>query len=66
VMIGDHKQLPAVVQQGEEESRVEEPALRAIGYTGKVSLEFEKNAENPTPGVAESIGYFRGICDATK
>jgi len=42
------------------------PALRAIGYTGKVSLEFEKNAENPTPGVAESIGYFRGICDATK
>lgn len=42
------------------------PVLRSIGYTGKVSLEFEKNAENPTPGVAESIGYFRGICDATK
>lgn len=42
------------------------PALREIGYAGKVSLEFEKNAENPTPGVAESIGYFRGICDATK
>lgn len=41
-------------------------ALRAIGYSGKVSLEFEKNSENPTPGVAESIGYFRGICDATK
>ena len=41
-------------------------ALRQIGYTGKISLEFEKNAENPTPGVAESIGYFRGVCDATK
>ena len=33
VMIGDHKQLPAVVQQTEEESAVAEPELRAIGLT---------------------------------
>ena len=33
VMIGDHKQLPAVVQQTAAESRVEEPALRNIGLT---------------------------------
>lgn len=31
VLIGDHKQLPAVVQQGEEESLVREPGLREIG-----------------------------------
>lgn len=30
VMIGDHKQLPAVVQQSEEESRVDDPLLHAI------------------------------------
>ncbi len=31
VLIGDHKQLPAVVQQTAEESRVGDPQLRAIG-----------------------------------
>ena len=31
VLIGDHKQLPAVVRQGEEDAAVGEPALRAIG-----------------------------------
>jgi len=41
-------------------------ALREIGYTGKVSLEFESNSYDPTPSVAESIGYFRGVADATK
>ena len=41
-------------------------ALRKIKYKGKVSLEFEKNGKNPHPGVCESIGYLRGVCDATK
>ena len=40
--------------------------LRRIKYKGVVSLEFEKNGKNPHPGVAESIGYLRGVCDATK
>lgn len=40
--------------------------LRKIGYTGVVSLEFEKNGDNPSMGVAESIGYLRGVCDTTK
>ncbi len=40
--------------------------LRKIGYQGVVSLEFEKNGNNPHPGVAESIGYLRGVCDATE
>ena len=33
VMIGDHKQLPAVVQQSAEQSAVGEESLRAIGLT---------------------------------
>ncbi len=30
ILIGDHKQLPAVVQQNEKESRVDDPMLNAI------------------------------------
>ena len=41
-------------------------ALRKVGYTGVISVEFEKNGDNPHPGVAESIGYLRGVLDATK
>ena len=40
--------------------------LRQIKYKGVVSLEFEKNGDNPHPGIAESIGYLRGVADATK
>lgn len=40
--------------------------LRKIGYTGVCSLEFEKDGKNPFPGVAESIGYLRGVCDAAQ
>lgn len=40
--------------------------LRKIKYDGVVSLEFEKNGNDPHGGVAESIGYLRGVLDATK
>lgn len=36
-------------------------ALQQIKYTGSVSFEYEKNAEDPLPGLAESIGYTRGV-----
>ncbi len=39
-------------------------ALKKIKYQGVISVEFEKNANNPHPGVAESIGYLRGVCDS--
>jgi inosose dehydratase len=35
--------------------------LRKINYTGCCSLEFEKDMDDPLPGIAESIGYFRGV-----
>ena len=42
VLIGDHKQLPAVVQQKEEDSAVQEPELQAIHLTNcRLSL-FER------------------------
>ena len=40
--------------------------LRKVGYSGVCSLEHEKDMTNPFMGIAESIGYFRGIIEATK
>lgn len=39
-------------------------ALRTTKYNGVCSLEFEKDADDPLPGVAESIGYFKGVINA--
>jgi len=41
-------------------------SIKKIGYTGVISLEFEKNATHPFNGVAESIGYLRGVLDSVK
>jgi hypothetical protein len=35
-------------------------ALRKINFSGMCSLEFEKDMKDPLPGIAESIGYFKG------
>ncbi len=40
--------------------------LRKVGYSGMVSLEHEKDMKDPFMGIAESIGYFRGVVEATK
>jgi sugar phosphate isomerase/epimerase len=39
-------------------------ALAAIKYSGACSLEYEKDMDKPLLGIAESIGYFRGVMDA--
>ena len=38
-------------------------ALREVNYTGKCSLEYEKDMRDPFLGIAESIGYFKAIMD---
>ncbi len=38
-------------------------AMREVNYTGKCSLEYEKDMKDPFLGIAESIGYFKAICD---
>jgi inosose dehydratase len=35
--------------------------LRKVKFSGKCSLEFEKEMKDITPGISESIGYFRGV-----
>lgn len=42
VLIGDHKQLPAVVQQSSRESQVTDPLLRKIGITNCRRSLFER------------------------
>lgn len=42
VMIGDHKQLPAVVQQPRSEAEVTDPALRAFGLENCADSLFER------------------------
>lgn len=35
--------------------------LLRLKYSGTLALEYEKDAEDPLPGSAESIGYLRGV-----
>ena len=36
-------------------------ALRKINYKGVCSIEYEKDLGDPLPGIAESIGFFKGV-----
>ena len=47
--------MPAVVR-----------AFRKVKYSGVCSLEYEKDMTDPLTGIVESIGYFRGVMDATR
>ena len=38
--------------------------LLKIGYNGVVSFEHEKDGRDPLPGLAESVGYVRGVLAA--
>jgi inosose dehydratase len=40
--------------------------LRKYKYAGTCSLEYGKDMSDPLPGVAESIGYFRGVLAGLK
>ena len=40
-------------------------ALHKINYQGKCSIEFEKDMKDPLPGIAESVGFFRGVMKYT-
>ncbi|HWJ29560.1 MAG TPA: sugar phosphate isomerase/epimerase family protein [Flavisolibacter sp.] len=39
-------------------------ALEQIKYQGVCSIEFEKDMQDPLPGLAESLGYFKGTLAA--
>lgn len=40
--------------------------LRKVKYAGSCSLEYEKDMKDPLAGIAESVGYFKGVCEASK
>jgi len=40
--------------------------MRKVKYSGVCSLEHEKDMNDPMIGIAESIGYFKGVLEAVK
>ena len=41
-------------------------ALAEAGYSGVCSFEYERDFENNLGGLAESVGYARGVCDTIR
>lgn len=41
-------------------------ALAEAGYAGVCSFEYERDFENNLGGLAESVGYARGVCDTIR
>ena len=68
------KDVTAAVNEGKElemgRGVVDFPAfvkmLRKVKYAGACSLEYEKDMRDPLAGIAESIGYFKGVMAVTK
>ena len=40
--------------------------LRKVGYKGSLSLEYEKDMNDPFIGIAESVGYFKSVLQNTR
>jgi len=41
-------------------------ALKKIKYQGVMAIEYEKDGDDPVPGLAESVGYVRGTVNLVK
>ncbi len=61
---GATKDIPIEVGAGRLDIRGVLRALLDIKYNGVVAFEYEKIAGNPVTGLAESIGYVRGVLAA--
>ncbi len=55
------KSRPVELGRGVLDVRGMLQALLEIGYSHHVGLEYEKDMNDPIPGVAESFGYIRGV-----
>jgi len=58
---GAMKDVPVEVGSGRLDIRGMLRALLDINYKGVVAFEYEKTAGNPVTGLAESVGYVRGM-----
>jgi sugar phosphate isomerase/epimerase len=63
-IVGAQKDVPIEVGAGRLDGTGMLRALLEIKYDGVVSFEYEKVAGNPVTGLAESVGYVRGILTA--
>ena len=63
-VVGAMKDIPAEVGAGRLPIRDVLKALKEINYSGVVAFEYEKVAANPVTGLAESVGYVRGMLAA--
>ncbi|MES2695131.1 MAG: sugar phosphate isomerase/epimerase [Verrucomicrobiota bacterium] len=61
---GAMKDVPVEVGAGRLDIRGFVRALLEIKYNGVVAFEYEKAAGNPAIGLAESVGYLRGVLAA--
>jgi sugar phosphate isomerase/epimerase len=60
-VVGTMKDIPIEVGAGRMDIRGILRALLDIKYQGVVAFEYEKVAANPVTGLAESVGYVRGL-----
>jgi inosose dehydratase len=60
-IVGAMRDVPIEVGAGRMDIRGILQALLAIRYSGVVAFEYEKTAGNPAIGLAESVGYVRGL-----
>jgi inosose dehydratase len=55
---------PTVVGRGAVDVRGVLAALLEVGYVGQAEFEYEKKEDDRIPGLAESVGYVRGLLTA--
>ena len=60
-IVGAQKDVPIEVGAGRLDVRGMLRALIDVKYQGVVAFEYEKVAGNPVTGLAESVGYVRGL-----
>jgi inosose dehydratase len=61
---GAMKDIPIEQGAGKIDTRGILTALLAIQYSGVLTYEYEKEVANPAIGLAESLGYVRGMLKA--
>jgi inosose dehydratase len=59
--VGDTKDTPVEMGRGRLDLKAILGALSEVGYRGSAWLEYEKDPNDPVPGLAESAGYIRGL-----
>jgi inosose dehydratase len=63
-VVGAQRDVPVEIGAGRLDIRGMLRTLREVNYAGVVTFEYEKVAANPVTGLAESVGYVRGMLAA--